>query len=167
MYYSYSITCIIFSQENYWDLNSVKKELFIVLQWFYLILILNIFWMIKWKFQKNVLNKFKYRDNIFFMNICLTLTTSLNFRTTFHSHTDGQFEWVIQILKDILWCCVIEFEGSWEKFLLLAELTYNNWASKWHLMKLYMTVNVKLQLPLTLSYTDHPVKFYRTLYKNP
>ncbi|KAA3477307.1 DNA/RNA polymerases superfamily protein [Gossypium australe] len=26
----------------------------------------------------------------------------------------------------MLWCCIIEFEGSWERYLLLAKFTYNN-----------------------------------------
>lgn len=32
----------------------------------------------------------------------------------------------IQILEDMLRCCVIEFEGSWERFLSLVEFVYNN-----------------------------------------
>lgn len=35
-------------------------------------------------------------------------------------------EWVIQIFEDMLRCCVIEFEDSWGKFLLLVEFAYNN-----------------------------------------
>ncbi|KAK5775706.1 hypothetical protein PVK06_043638 [Gossypium arboreum] len=40
--------------------------------------------------------------------------------------TDGQSERVIQILEDMLRGCVIEFQGSWEDYLSLAEFVYNN-----------------------------------------
>ncbi|KAA3480174.1 integrase [Gossypium australe] len=46
--------------------------------------------------------------------------------TTFHPQTNGQSENVIQVLKDMLRCCVLEFEGSWEKYLPLVEFAYNN-----------------------------------------
>ncbi|KAL4308279.1 hypothetical protein GQ457_01G022750 [Hibiscus cannabinus] len=54
------------------------------------------------------------------------LGTSLNFSTAFHPQTDGQSERVIQILEDMLQGCVIDFRGSWEDFLPLAEFAYNN-----------------------------------------
>jgi hypothetical protein len=54
------------------------------------------------------------------------LGTKLHFSTAFHPQTDGQSERVIQILEDMLRACVIEFEGSWEKYLPLAEFAYNN-----------------------------------------
>ncbi|KAA3465965.1 DNA/RNA polymerases superfamily protein [Gossypium australe] len=43
------------------------------------------------------------------------LGTKLNFSTTLHLQTGGQWERVIQILEDMLWCCVLEFQGNWEK----------------------------------------------------
>ncbi|KAE8668680.1 Detected protein of unknown function [Hibiscus syriacus] len=54
------------------------------------------------------------------------LGTRLNFSTAFHPQTDGQSERMIQILEDMLRACVIEFKGSWEKYLPLAEFAYNN-----------------------------------------
>ncbi|KAK9029043.1 hypothetical protein V6N11_026169 [Hibiscus sabdariffa] len=54
------------------------------------------------------------------------LGTHLNFSTTFHPQTDGQSERVIQILENMLRGCVIDFRGSWEDFLPLAEFAYNN-----------------------------------------
>ncbi|XP_052478325.1 uncharacterized protein LOC128033878 [Gossypium raimondii] len=44
----------------------------------------------------------------------------------FQRRTDGQSERFIQILKDMLQCCVINFRDSWEDFLPLAEFAYNN-----------------------------------------
>ncbi|KAA3477744.1 DNA/RNA polymerases superfamily protein [Gossypium australe] len=54
------------------------------------------------------------------------LGTRLNFSTAFHPYTDDQSVGVIQILEDMLHCCVLEFEGNWEKYLLLVEFEYNN-----------------------------------------
>ncbi|KAG8503507.1 hypothetical protein CXB51_001514 [Gossypium anomalum] len=54
------------------------------------------------------------------------LGTKLNFSTAFHPQTDGQSEKVIQVLEDMLRCCVLEFGGSWEKYLSLIEFAYNN-----------------------------------------
>ncbi|KAG8472899.1 hypothetical protein CXB51_034781 [Gossypium anomalum] len=54
------------------------------------------------------------------------LGTKLNFSTAFHPQTDGQSERVIQILEDMLRCCVLEFQGSWERYLPLVEFAYNN-----------------------------------------
>ncbi|KAA3483486.1 RNA-directed DNA polymerase-like protein [Gossypium australe] len=54
------------------------------------------------------------------------LGTKLDFSTAFHPQTDGQSERVIQILEDMLRGCVIDFRGSWEEFIPLAEFAYNN-----------------------------------------
>ncbi|KAA3471891.1 DNA/RNA polymerases superfamily protein [Gossypium australe] len=54
------------------------------------------------------------------------LGTKLNFSTSFHPQTDGQSERVIHILDDMLRCCVLQFEGNWEKYLPLVEFAYNN-----------------------------------------
>ena len=52
--------------------------------------------------------------------------TQLHHSTAFHPQTDGQSERVIQILEDMLRCCIIDFEGSWDTYLPLAEFAYNN-----------------------------------------
>ncbi|KAA3461568.1 reverse transcriptase [Gossypium australe] len=39
--------------------------------------------------------------------------------------TDGKSKRIIQILEDMLRCCVLEFEGNWEKYLSLVEFAYN------------------------------------------
>ncbi|KAG8498740.1 hypothetical protein CXB51_005107 [Gossypium anomalum] len=54
------------------------------------------------------------------------LGTKLYFSTTFHPQTDGQSEWTIQILEDMLRCCILEFEGTWEQYSPLIEFVYNN-----------------------------------------
>ena len=40
--------------------------------------------------------------------------------------TDGQTERVNQVLEDMLQACVISFGKGWEKYLPLAEFSYNN-----------------------------------------
>ena len=52
--------------------------------------------------------------------------TTLHFSITFHSQTDGQSERTIQILKDMLRACVLEFKDSWVDHLSLVEFAYNN-----------------------------------------
>ncbi|KAG8492988.1 hypothetical protein CXB51_010206 [Gossypium anomalum] len=54
------------------------------------------------------------------------LGTKLHFSTAFHPQTDGQSEPIIQILEDMLRCCILEFFGSWEWYLPLIEFAYNN-----------------------------------------
>ncbi|KAA3487545.1 DNA/RNA polymerases superfamily protein [Gossypium australe] len=54
------------------------------------------------------------------------LGTRLDFSTAFHPQTDCQPERVIQILEDMLRSCMIDFRGSWEEYLMLAEFAYNN-----------------------------------------
>ncbi|GKE42170.1 putative reverse transcriptase domain-containing protein [Tanacetum coccineum] len=46
--------------------------------------------------------------------------------TTYHPQTDGQSESTIQTLEDILRACMIDFGGSWDVYLPLAEFYYNN-----------------------------------------
>jgi len=73
------------------------------------------------------------------------LGTRVELSTAFHPQMDGQSEHTIQILEDILRACVIEFGGSWDQFLPLAEFAYNNsyrssiqmapcWAQTWFRM---------------------------------
>ncbi|KAE8735791.1 Detected protein of unknown function [Hibiscus syriacus] len=54
------------------------------------------------------------------------LGTRLNFSTAFNPQTDGQSERTIQVLEDMLRACIMEFKGSWEKYLPLAKFAYNN-----------------------------------------
>ncbi|KAG8503209.1 hypothetical protein CXB51_001194 [Gossypium anomalum] len=50
----------------------------------------------------------------------------IHFSTAFHPQTDGQSERTIQILEDMLGYCILEFGGSWERYLPLIEFAYNN-----------------------------------------
>ena len=52
--------------------------------------------------------------------------TQLKFSMAFHPQNDGQSERRIQVLEDMLRACVIDFEGSWIKYLPLIEFSYNN-----------------------------------------
>ena len=52
--------------------------------------------------------------------------TRLNFNTASHPQTDGQSERVIQVLEDMLRGCVLDFLGSWDRYILLMEFAYNN-----------------------------------------
>ena len=54
------------------------------------------------------------------------LGTKLSFSTAFHTQTNGHSERVIHILKDMLRCCVLEFQGRWERYMPLVEFAYNN-----------------------------------------
>ena len=62
----------------------------------------------------------------FWKELQLALGTRLNFSTTFHPQTDGQSERLTQVLEDMLWGCVMEFIGSWDRYISLIEFSYNN-----------------------------------------
>ncbi|XP_070049955.1 uncharacterized protein [Nicotiana tomentosiformis] len=52
--------------------------------------------------------------------------TRVELSTAFHPQMDGQSERTIQIYEEMLCVCVMEFGGSWDQFLPLAEFAYNN-----------------------------------------
>jgi hypothetical protein len=54
------------------------------------------------------------------------LDTHLVRSFAYHPQTSRQTKWVNQILEDMLRVCVISCKGSWEKWLTLAEFSYNN-----------------------------------------
>ncbi|GKB03638.1 putative reverse transcriptase domain-containing protein [Tanacetum coccineum] len=54
------------------------------------------------------------------------LGTRLDMSTAYHPQTDGQSERTIQMLEDMLRACLIDFGGSWDVHLLLAEFSFNN-----------------------------------------
>ena len=62
----------------------------------------------------------------FWKELQLALGTRLNFSTTFYPQTDGQSKKVIQVLEDMLRGCVLDFPGSWDRYISLMEFSYNN-----------------------------------------
>ena len=49
----------------------------------------------------------------------------MNFSTTFHPKADGQSKIVIQVLEDMLRGCMLDFLGSWDRYIPLMEFSYN------------------------------------------
>jgi hypothetical protein len=62
----------------------------------------------------------------FWGNIQAALGSQLNFSTAYHPQTGGQTERTNQILEDMLRACALDFGGSWDEHLPLAEFSYNN-----------------------------------------
>ncbi|GJW20052.1 putative reverse transcriptase domain-containing protein [Tanacetum coccineum] len=62
----------------------------------------------------------------FWQTVQKALGTRLDLSTAYHPQTDGQSERTIQTLEDMLRACVIDFGGSWDVHLPLAEFSYNN-----------------------------------------
>jgi hypothetical protein len=60
------------------------------------------------------------------LSIQRALGMNLSISTAFHPQNDGQSEIVIQISKDLLRACALEFGGNWEEHLSLVEFMYNN-----------------------------------------
>ncbi|GJV37968.1 putative reverse transcriptase domain-containing protein [Tanacetum coccineum] len=61
-----------------------------------------------------------------FRSVQKALGTRLDMSTAYHPQIDGQSERTIQTLEDMLRACVIDFGGSWDVHLPLAEFSYNN-----------------------------------------
>nr|GEW04442.1 reverse transcriptase domain-containing protein [Tanacetum cinerariifolium] len=70
------------------------------------------------------------RDSLFTSRFWETLQkalgTQLNLSTAYHPEIDGQSERMIQMLKDMLRACVINFGNSWARHFPLVEFSYNN-----------------------------------------
>ncbi|GJX89549.1 putative reverse transcriptase domain-containing protein, partial [Tanacetum coccineum] len=62
----------------------------------------------------------------FWRSLQKALRTWLDMSKAYHPQTDGQSERTIQTLEDMLRACVIDFGGSWDTHLPLAEFSYNN-----------------------------------------
>lgn len=54
------------------------------------------------------------------------METIIYFSSNFHLQTDGLLEQTIQILKDMLQACILDFIGSWNEHLSLVEYAYCN-----------------------------------------
>ena len=61
----------------------------------------------------------------FWESLHKALGTNLSFSTAFHPQTDGLSERTIRTLEDMLRAYVMDFKGSWEKYLSLVEFSYN------------------------------------------
>ncbi|GKE13089.1 putative reverse transcriptase domain-containing protein, partial [Tanacetum coccineum] len=62
----------------------------------------------------------------FWQTMQKALGTRLDMSTAFHPQTNRQSERTIQTLEDMLRASVIDFSGSWNIHLPLAEFSYNN-----------------------------------------
>ncbi|GKD59815.1 reverse transcriptase domain-containing protein, partial [Tanacetum coccineum] len=62
----------------------------------------------------------------FWQTVQRALGTRLDLSTAYHPQTDRQNERTIQTLEDMLRACIIDFGGSWDVHLPLAEFSYNN-----------------------------------------
>ncbi|GJT51657.1 putative reverse transcriptase domain-containing protein [Tanacetum coccineum] len=74
------------------------------------------------------------KDIATYVSDCLTcsktlqksLGMQLDMSMAYHPQSDGQSEHTIQNFEDMLRACVIDFGGSWDTHLPLAEFSYNN-----------------------------------------
>ncbi|GJV94536.1 putative reverse transcriptase domain-containing protein [Tanacetum coccineum] len=64
--------------------------------------------------------------SLFWQALHKALGTRLDMSTTYHPETDGQSEWTIQTLKDMLRACVLDFRKNCDRHLPLVEFSYNN-----------------------------------------
>ena len=62
----------------------------------------------------------------FWSRLHQALGTALKYSTAYHPQTDGQTEWVNQILEDMLRACALAQGPKWEDCLPYAEFSYNN-----------------------------------------
>ncbi|GJV87191.1 putative reverse transcriptase domain-containing protein [Tanacetum coccineum] len=73
-----------------------------------------------------ILDRDSHFTSRFWQSMQEALGTRLDMSTAYHPQTDGQSERTIQTLEDMLRACVLDFEGSWDVYLLLVEFSYNN-----------------------------------------
>ncbi|CAM8999441.1 unnamed protein product [Rhodiola kirilowii] len=103
----------------------------------------------------------------FWRSVQEVLGIQLHLSTAFHPQTDGQIERTIQTLEDMLRACIIDFKGSWDRYLSVMEFAYNNnyhssilffKASRWLLLRRFMAEDVGHQLGglswVRVSYLD-------------
>jgi len=62
----------------------------------------------------------------FWRSLCRLLDIKANLSMAYHPETDGQMEWVNQILKQYLWVFINHQQDNWKHLLPLAEFAYNN-----------------------------------------
>eukprot|EP00253_Pinus_taeda_P026800 PITA_26800 len=64
--------------------------------------------------------------SIFWKTLFEELATQLSFSTAYHPQTDGQTEWVKEVVEDMLREYVMQQPAKWEDYLHLVEFAYNN-----------------------------------------
>jgi hypothetical protein len=64
--------------------------------------------------------------SMFWEKLHESLDTRLNFSLAYHPQTDGQTEWVNQILEDMLRASALKYRKSWDHSLPYAEFSYNS-----------------------------------------
>jgi IS30 family transposase len=73
-----------------------------------------------------VLDRGSVFTSAFWKQLHEALGSKLYFNTAYHPQTGGQTKRTNQILEDMLRACALNFGGSWEEHLPLAEFSYNN-----------------------------------------
>jgi hypothetical protein len=79
-----------------------------------------------------------------------SLGTHLIHSLAYHPQTDGQTEWVNQVLEDMLCSCVMNYQDSWDKCLQLAEFSYYNSYQESLKMAPFETPNFSIWLNLSI-----------------
>nr|GEW51777.1 putative reverse transcriptase domain-containing protein [Tanacetum cinerariifolium] len=73
-----------------------------------------------------IYDRYGHFTSRFWQTMQKVLGTRLDMSTTYHPQTDGQSQRIIQTLEDMLRVRLIDFGGSWNIHLPLAEFSYNN-----------------------------------------
>src|SRR5882672_3180590 len=66
----------------------------------------------------------KHFISMFWRSLCQLLSIKANLSTAYNLETDGQTEWVNQILEQYLWVYINYKQDDWVNFLPLAEFAY-------------------------------------------
>ena len=76
--------------------------------------------------KKIVTDRGSVFTSAFWKQLHEALGSKLDFSTSYHPEIGGQTERTNQILEDMLRACALDFGGTWEDHLPLAEFSYNN-----------------------------------------
>jgi len=84
-----------------------------------------------------------------------SLGTKLIRSSAYHPQIDGQTERINQILEDMLRACVIQHDKKWDKYLALAEFSYNNsYQSSLKMAPFEALYGQRCRTPLSWSHTS-------------
>jgi hypothetical protein len=74
--------------------------------------------------------------------------------SAYHPQTNGQTEWVNQILEEMLRACALQYGRSWDKSLSYAKFSYNNsYQESLKMVPFEMLYGRRCQTPLFLNET--------------